>query len=99
MKEALSKSALEFNEQVNNSFYKCIQCGYCSSFCAVFFYSEDTPRKIIRYLQCNDIDKASQSPFLRLCKQCLTCSQVCPQGVDVAKIMRRLVRHNFISCR
>lgn len=97
MKEATQTFPTENEKTLRNQVFNCIQCGYCSSFCEVSFIAEDTPRKIIRFLQCNDTEEAVKSPFLRLCKQCLTCTRICPQGVDVAEIMRRLVRKRFIK--
>ena len=75
----------------------CVQCGYCSAFCEVSFVSDDTPRKVIRFLQRDDLEKAVKSSFLILCKQCQTCSFACPQGIDVAGVMRRLVRYRFLN--
>lgn len=97
MKESIQAFANQNENSIHNHVFNCIQCGYCSSFCEVSFIAEDTPRKIIRFLQCNDTEEAVKSPFLRLCKQCLTCTRMCPQGVDVAEIMRRLVRQRFIN--
>lgn len=75
----------------------CVQCGCCSAFCEVSFLTAESPRRIIRFLQRNDIPNAAGSSFLKLCKQCQTCTMVCPQGVDVAAAIRRLVRHRFLS--
>jgi len=77
--------------------YSCVQCGYCSSCCEVSFISKDSPRKVIRYLQRNDMEGAVMSPFLMLCKQCQTCSLICPQNVDIAQIMRELVLNRFLT--
>jgi heterodisulfide reductase subunit C len=73
----------------------CVQCGLCSASCGVGFASAHTPRKIIRFLQWELWGEAVHSPFLRLCKQCLTCTVRCPQEIDVAGVMRQLVRHYF----
>ncbi len=75
----------------------CVQCGYCSAYCEVAFLATDTPRKVLRFLQREDPQRAATSPFLMLCKQCQTCSLTCPQGIDVAGIMRRLVRDRFLT--
>lgn len=74
----------------------CVQCGQCSSSCGVAFVSAHTPRKVIRFLQWRFWDDAVHSPFLKLCKQCLVCTVRCPQGIDVAGVMRQLVRDYFI---
>lgn len=75
----------------------CVQCGCCSAYCAVSFLCGESPRKIMRFLQRDDLPAAAGSSFLKLCKQCQTCTLVCPQGVDVAEAMRVLVRHRFLS--
>jgi len=81
---------------IANETAPCVQCGYCSAYCEVGFLAADTPRKVLRYLQRDDLQKAATSSFLMLCKQCQTCGLICPQGVDVAGIMRRLVRNRFL---
>jgi heterodisulfide reductase subunit C len=75
---------------------ECVQCGRCSSSCAVAFKTPDTPRKVIRYLQWEDVARAAGSPFLYLCKQCIHCTVNCPRGIDVAGIMRDLVIGKFL---
>ena len=75
----------------------CVQCGYCSAFCEVSFLSVDTPRKVIRFIKRQRLDKAVNSSFLMLCKQCQTCTVACPHGIDVAGVMRRLVRARFLN--
>lgn len=74
----------------------CVQCGLCSSSCGVGFATAHTPRKLIRFMQWGLWEEALNSPFLRLCKQCLTCTVRCPEDIDVAGVMRRLVREYFI---
>jgi len=73
----------------------CVQCGRCAAVCRVSFISAESPRRVVRYLQRGDLDGAVRCGFLMLCKQCRTCTLTCPQGVDVAEIMRTLVRYRF----
>lgn len=70
----------------------CVQCGRCSSGCPVAFESEDTPRKIIRFLQWGWLKEACESPFLWLCASCQVCSVRCPRGVEIPEIMLALRR-------
>lgn len=90
-------NAAENSATIGNETAPCVQCGYCSAYCEVAFLAADSPRKVLRFLQRNDQQRAATSPFLMLCKQCQTCSLTCPQGIDVAGIMRRLVRNRFLD--
>lgn len=67
--------------------FDCYQCGKCAAGCTVGGYIDDTPTKVIRFIQLNQRDKAldSRTPFL--CAACNTCSERCPMEIDVAKIM------------
>lgn len=78
-------------EQISESSV-CVQCGRCSSGCPVAFESSDTPRKIIRFLQLGEVERACRSPFVWFCAVCQACTVRCPQGVDILEIMLRLRR-------
>jgi heterodisulfide reductase subunit C len=97
MTESLQKSPSSSADDIQHEIFNCVQCGYCSAFCEVSFVSLDSPRKVMRLLQRDDLEKAVKSSFLTLCKQCQTCSLMCPQGIDVAEIMRRLARYRFLN--
>jgi heterodisulfide reductase subunit C len=58
----------------------------------VAFESSDTPRKIIRFLQQGEVERACQSPFIWFCTSCQACSVRCPQGVDILGVMLQLRR-------
>ncbi len=75
----------------------CVQCGRCTSACVAGFQAGETPRQVIRLLQWNDIEGAVRSGFLNSCKQCVTCTVSCPQGVDVAGLLRMLMRASFLT--
>ncbi len=81
-----------FHTETIPRFSICVQCGRCSGGCPVAFESEDTPRKIIRFLQWGWLEEAGRSPFLWLCASCQTCTTRCPRGVDIAGIMVALRR-------
>lgn len=97
MTKLLQRPVSYTSNEMHHDIFDCVQCGYCSAFCKVSFVSENSPRKVIRFLQRDDLEMAAKSPFLTLCKQCQTCSLICPQGVDVAEIMRRLARYRFLN--
>jgi heterodisulfide reductase subunit C len=70
---------------------RCFQCGTCTSDCPVARFSDDyRPRRIIRMAQLGLKERVLNSSTLWLCAACFTCTDRCPQGVDVASVIRVL---------
>ncbi len=70
---------------------QCFQCGTCTSDCPIARFNEKyRPRHIIRMAQLGLKEKILNSDFLWLCASCLTCTDRCPQGVEVASVIRAL---------
>lgn len=70
---------------------KCFQCGTCTSDCPVARYTDNyRPRQIIRMAQLGLRDRVLKSDTLWLCAACFTCTDRCPQGVEVASVIRVL---------
>lgn len=70
---------------------QCFQCGTCTSDCPVARFNEKyRPRNIIRMAQLGLREKVLSSDFLWLCASCFTCTDRCPQGVEVASVIRAL---------
>ncbi len=70
---------------------KCFQCGTCTSDCPVARYSDSyRPRQIIRMAQLGLKDRILKSDTLWLCAACFTCTDRCPQDVEVAAVIRVL---------
>ncbi|MHA2270313.1 MAG: 4Fe-4S dicluster domain-containing protein [Candidatus Hodarchaeales archaeon] len=73
----------------------CYQCGTCSSGCPVFRVdSNRNPRLLVEKLLLGDIEDMEgildEDSNIWYCSLCLTCSQRCPQGVDLAHILVEL---------
>ena len=68
---------------------KCFQCGTCTSDCPVARYSDSyRPRTLIHMAQLGLKDRVLKSDTLWLCAACFTCTDHCPQDVEVASVIR-----------
>jgi heterodisulfide reductase subunit C len=68
---------------------KCFQCGTCTSDCPVARFSDSyRPRTLIHMAQLGLKDRVLKSDTLWLCAACFTCTDRCPQGVEVANVIR-----------
>ena len=70
---------------------RCFQCGTCTSDCPIAKFSDTyRPRQIIRMTQLGLKDRVLNSDTLWLCASCFTCTDRCPQDVEVASVIRVL---------
>ena len=70
---------------------RCFQCGTCTSDCPIARFSDTyRPRQIIRMTQLGLKDRVLKSDTLCLCASCFTCTDRCPQDVEVASVIRVL---------
>jgi heterodisulfide reductase subunit C len=70
---------------------RCFQCGTCTSDCPIARFSDTyRPRQIIRMTQLGLKDRVLNSDALWLCAACFTCTDRCPQDVEVASVIRVL---------
>ena len=68
---------------------KCFQCGTCTSDCPVARFSDTyRPRTLIHMAQLGLKDRVLKSDTLWLCAACFTCTDRCPQDVEVASVIR-----------
>lgn len=70
---------------------RCFQCGTCTSDCPIARFSDTyRPRQIIRMAQLGLRERVLSSDTLWLCAACFTCTDRCPQDVEVASVIRVL---------
>ncbi len=81
-----------------NSYERCIHCGYCRHVCRVYNYSycetdyAGGRNRIIKALDRKDIkfDKEEIIPSVFRCMLCGNCEVVCPVGVETKKVFHNL---------
>jgi len=67
----------------------CFQCGTCTSDCPVSRFTDNyRPRTLIHMAQLGLKDRVLKSDTLWLCSACFTCTDRCPQDVEVASVIR-----------
>ena len=69
---------------------ECYQCGKCSAGCSVGEFISDSPTRIIRLIQLNQKNAALTSRTPYICASCNICSERCPMGIDIPKLMETL---------
>jgi heterodisulfide reductase subunit C len=82
--------SLKIYQNVNESVFKCYQCGKCSAGCPLSSDMDYPPSQLMRMLQLGFPqleDKVLKSYTIWLCLTCETCIARCPQEVDIPKIM------------
>ncbi len=69
----------------------CFQCGTCTSDCPIARFSDTyRPRQLIRMTQIGLREEVLSSDSLWFCASCFTCTDRCPQDVEVANVIRVL---------
>lgn len=69
--------------------FGCYQCGTCSASCPFAAEMDLRPAQIIRHLVFG-LDDVLASRAIWLCTACHACSERCPRGLDMARIMAAL---------
>jgi len=96
LKETIRSSHLDrnFPKEVmkhhgGEKLFLCYQCGSCAGGCPVGRLTTDyNPRQIVRLASLGLKDNVLKSNSLWFCTACFTCTDRCPQGLEVASIIR-----------
>ena len=99
MNEAINLNRLRdpaFTEEVDahsgQKVSTCYQCGNCTAGCPAGFVYDMQVNQIMRAVQLGLKDAVLDSRSIWMCLSCSTCSQRCPNNIDVAGVMETL-RH------
>ena len=99
MNEAINLNRLRdpaFTEEVEahsgQKMSTCYQCGNCTAGCPAGFVYDLQVNQIMRAVQLGLKDATLDSRSIWMCLSCSTCSQRCPNNIDVAGVMETL-RH------
>ena len=76
--------------EVGSNVAACYQCAKCSAGCPVSEITDLLPHRVIRLAQLGQKQELLGSKHIWLCTGCGTCSERCPNQVDVALVMDRL---------
>ena len=86
----------------SNDFYealRCIRCGACMNFCPVYdkigghSYQTTYPGPIGEVISPNLFGMDETGDILSFCTQCGRCSEVCPERIPLANLIRKLRRY------
>lgn len=66
---------------------RCYQCGNCTAGCPMSFTYDFTVSRIMRLIQAGQKDLVLSSKAIWMCATCETCSQRCPNEIDVSRVM------------
>jgi Fe-S oxidoreductase len=81
---------------------QCLQCGQCRGACPNGFELDLGPRRVVRLILSQDVEKLLECEDVWRCSECQACTDACPMEVDVAGVMsavRRLqMEHGGVRC-
>ena len=90
MRDAAFTAEVEAHSGQNVS--TCYQCGNCTAGCPAGFVYDLQASQIMRAVQLGLKDMELDSKSIWMCLSCSTCSQRCPNNIDVGGVMETL-RH------
>ena len=68
----------------------CFQCGTCSAACPNFAETDLLPRQLMRRAQLGLEQDVTTAKTPWVCASCLSCTALCPRGIDLARVMEAI---------
>ena len=66
---------------------RCYQCGNCTAGCPMSFTYDYSVSRLMRLIQAGQREVVLSAKALWMCASCETCTQRCPNNIDVAKVL------------
>lgn len=66
---------------------RCYQCGNCTAGCPMSYTYDFTVSRIMRLIQAGQRETVLSSKAVWMCATCETCTQRCPNNIDVSSVM------------
>ena len=79
--------AARIAKEANVELSKCYQCGKCTAGCPMADSYDLMPRQIVHYMQLGEMTKILKSKTIWLCASCHTCSERCPNEINVSGLI------------
>jgi heterodisulfide reductase subunit C2 len=95
MKEPNAAMAEKIQKLSGENYYKCYQCGECTSGCPAADRMDILPNQINMLLQTGDFETVLNSKTIWVCVACFECGTRCPKKVDISKINEALRQINI----
>lgn len=77
----------QIEEESGQTVAHCYQCGNCTAGCPMSFTYDFTVSRVMRLIQAGQKDLVLSSRAIWMCASCDTCTQRCPNNIDIAAIM------------
>ena len=92
MSAQVSEQAREVVKELAVECRQCLQCGQCRGACPNGFELEIGPRRVVRLILSQDVEKLLACEDVWRCSECRACTDACPMEVDVAGMMAAVRR-------
>ncbi|MDR2488985.1 MAG: 4Fe-4S dicluster domain-containing protein [Desulfovibrio sp.] len=86
----------EVEERSGQALSRCYQCGNCTAGCPMSFTYDYPVSRLMRFIQAGRKDLVLSARTIWMCASCETCSERCPNKIDVAGVVEAC-RH--MACR
>ncbi|MBN2543321.1 4Fe-4S dicluster domain-containing protein [bacterium] len=85
--EKKTKFREKIEELSGENLFACYQCGRCSGGCPGASQMDMLPNQVMRYIYLGAEEEVLNSKTIWVCASCYMCTQRCPKGVNLTKVM------------
>ncbi|MCW5201972.1 4Fe-4S dicluster domain-containing protein [Desulfobulbus sp. US4] len=99
-KKAVQESDItadSLQEDIDETFMSCMQCGTCTTVCPINNVSSYSPRQILRAISIDSATVEDVDLNAWNCMTCNSCVATCPRGIDIVDMTRAIREKNIRS--